>query len=704
MTKQRRVVECLHLALLSALYSSIPAQAGQDGLPPIEGLPFQIGTLDASATGATHPWLFRSPAEINRARERVVKNSGLDRAVFDRFLKKANEHLAIEIEPIDETWWETAKGKTWQETYPEVFENTWIKPGRYATPAAELATTWLLTDDRKYADKAVALLMNVAPFSFRMEHYDVGMNYSIWGLQALRAYDVLLPKLSAEQRREIDGFFTRLAWAVAKNDVYWIDNNIGGGINNHLAWHKTTLGLIGLFYDRDDMIDYCLNGRRGLTSLLEDGLLDDGLWCESSLNYQFAAIAPMLVFADCQRRIGHKPGLHKLVAANGRTLKQSYDAMFDVLAPDGLIPPIGDCYGRHAKLWEVPLYETCWRIWGDDKYAWLVNHNPEPTIASLFAPPLPKDAPAPPIGSMLLPEHGYAILRSHRDERYWDNPSARMAFLTYDRSGVHANADKLSLMLFSGDRMLLSDVEGRTTTQAHSFSSNIQGTLNRGGLSQNTVMIDGHNQRHPPRLLDLIEFRDLPDEKRATAADNDGILYDGVRQMRTVAMTPDYVLDVFQVDCGEKERQIDWIAHMLNEEATPLPETTTTLESSEEFALPETGPWRWLRDARSYDLGDTLQLGWKDDKARLRLRMLDPGNARVILCGYPATDEQAPPTIPMIIIRTRAQRATFAALWLIGDDAQPATLKQLPAHDGKPVYEVEANGKTRRHLVPKLGG
>jgi pimeloyl-ACP methyl ester carboxylesterase len=75
--------------------------------------------------------------------------------------------------------------------------------------------------------------------------------------------------------------------------VYWIDNGIGGGINNHLAWHKLLMGLLGLFYNRPEMMDYCLNGRRGLVPLLADGLLDDGLWCESSLTYQFAAIVPI---------------------------------------------------------------------------------------------------------------------------------------------------------------------------------------------------------------------------------------------------------------------------------------------------------------------------------------------------------------------------------------------------------------------------
>ena len=163
------------------------------------------------------------------------------------------------------------------------------------------------------------------------------------------------------------------------------------------------LGLLGLFYDHSDMVDYCLHGQRGMVPLLEEGLMDDGLWRESSLVYQFAAIAPMLVLADCQHRLGKSPSLHEIVAANGRTLKQSYDVMFDVLAPNGMIPPIGDAYGSRAKLWENPLYEYAWGLWADPRYAWLIARNPEPSVRYLFVPPIPDKVSPPSIRSRLFP-------------------------------------------------------------------------------------------------------------------------------------------------------------------------------------------------------------------------------------------------------------------------------------------------------------
>jgi len=582
-----------------------------ESLPIIEGLGFNVGKLDSSSIPTPRLRLFLSEDEIIRAKVRI-RNDDVAKNILRRLIAEADEQLKTKIRPLNEEWWEDIKDKDWQETYPDIFEHTWLEPLQYAKGADTLATAWLLTEKPQYLTKGRDMIMNIAPYTFRAKHYDVGMNYSVWGILAMRAYDVLWPKLTPSDRKQIDACMSRMAWAVANNDVYWIKNDIGGGINNHLAWHKMMLGLLGLFYDRADMIDYCISGPRGLVSLLEDGLLDDGLWCESSLNYHFAAIVPIMFFADAQRRVGNEPMLYKFIGANGRTLKQPFDAMFNVLSADGMIPPIGDAYGIHHKLWDFEAYEYAWAMWGDKHYAWLLKHRQKRPVYSLFTPSLPLDESiaGPPIRSFLLPEHGYAFLRSHADNQYWDT-NAWCAFLTYDRFNVHSNADKLGLMLFGQKRMLLSDVEGKATVP-HAFSSKIQRELNRSGLSQNTVMINGQSQRYSSKLLDLVEFRDLPDEKRVTAADSKGLLYEGVRQMRTVAMTPDYVLDVFQVDCGQKEHQIDWIAHLLNENAIPCKKTKAILKKTNVFELPITGPWKWLRNSRSFVPADHIQLSCYD--------------------------------------------------------------------------------------------
>jgi hypothetical protein len=667
------------------------------------GTPVAVGPLDSSTLDLSRPRLFATTDEIARAKARLASEPAAQ-VIRDQVVAECDTAIDAKLEPIDESWWNAAKDKPWQQTYPDVYLNTGILPGKYAHPAASLAFAWHLTGQERYAQRAIELVMQLADYSFAPEHYDVGMNYTGWGVSVLKAYDLLGNRFDAGQRAKLDAFMTRLGTAVARNDAFWIANDIGGGINNHLAWHKQMLGLLGLFYNRPDLVDHCMTGPRGMASLLGDGLVDDGLWCESSLTYQFTAVAPMLLIADVQQRIGYHPGIHEITAANGRTLKQSFDAMFNVLAPDCLIPPVGDAYGARTKLWKVPSYEYAWKLWREPRYAWLVRQNPSPSAQLLLAEPLPANAAAPPIASTLFPEHGYAFMRSHRDGEYWNNPDARCAFLTYDRSNVHANADKLSIMLFGLGRMLVADVEGRNVTGPHAFSSRIQGELNRGGLSQNTVMIDGADQRCAGEMLDLMEYRDVPEDRRVTAADRRGILYPGVRQMRTLAMTPDYILDVFQVDCGNEPRQIDWIVHVLDATAAEPSDGNPLVADAAPFALPTTGAYAWLRAPRSTPLsaGRPISLDWQSGKDRLGLRILNSGFERVICCGYPATDTPDSGSIPMTIVRARTSRVVFAAVWLIGDRTRDVKFEQLPDHEHKLVYSLTANNVTREHHIPRL--
>lgn len=696
--KIRWLLVCSWLLVFSGLM-----RAADTGVARIEGLPFEIADFQASPLKKGGGSLFLTDAEAEQIKDRL-EHEERARSILEDYIAEADKDLAMKVEPIDESWWDKAKDLPWAETYPQIYEHTNRATVPYALAAERLAVAYRLTGEQKYLDKAGELLLNFAPYQFVAEHYDVGLYYSVWGTRLLRAYDLLWHRFDDGQRRRMDAFMTRLARAVAGNDVYWIEHKPGGPVNNHLAWHKMMLGMLGYFYDRPEMVEFCLHGEDGLVPLLEDGLIDDGLWIESSLNYHFTAIVPMIFFADVQKRIGAEPGLHRMTLADGRTLKQSLDAMFGVLAPDGMIPPIGDAYGYHIRLWDQGyVYWPGWRLWGDPKYAWLLRQSDKPSMHELLAPPLPdpERTPSPPIASLLLPEHGYVFLRSHRDNKYWHNDKAVCAFLTYDLCNVHAHLDALSLMLFGQGRMLLSDVEGQVT-EGHAFSARITRELNRGGLSQNTVMIDGRDQRINSEMLTLVEYRDLPAEKRVTAADFKGLLYEGVRQMRTVAMTDDYVFDVFQVDCGDTERRIDWIAHALDEKAGPDAFTENIQDKVEPFALPEAGPWGWLRDARAWQPAGDIALGWREGDAHLRLHMLDPQAQRVILCGYPATNAPESPSIPMVIVRKEAKNAVFAACWLTGDVGNQVKIEQEGTRNGKIIFDVTIDGHTRRHLVPKL--
>lgn len=677
-------------ALMTIGNSAIcPAGEQRAPFPSLESIEFASDTISSRM----HPFLFVTKGDIRKARNRIRQKAYSSSARTLR--EEAEKARLMTPASIDRAWWDAEKDKAWAETYPIIYQKTCLEPVRIALPGYYAALRYAIRGEKEDLAAARRILLHLADYSFEFEHYDVGMNYSVWGHFLLNAYDLLYEELSESERGRLDGFFTRMGRAVLKNDIYWIENDIGGGINNHLAWHKMMLGCLGLFYGREDLVQYALHGRRGLLGLLDDGMVDDGLWCESSLNYHFTAIVPMIYLAEALRNTNYAEDLYRAATPAGRNIRQAYDSMFGVLFPDGSIPPIGDAYGRRKKLAEEFTYLYAQKAYGDPRYAWLLKqteHNrPEALLVGIDT----SGAETPKITSRLYEEHGYAFLRDRADADYWGS-DGWCAFLTFDKSGVHCNQDKLSLMLFGRGKLLIPDVEAKATVP-HAFSAKVQRELNRSALSQNTVMIDSCDQRGTGEMLTLVEFRDSLDEKSVTAADLKGLLYDGVRQSRTITVTADYVLDVFQIS-GEGEHNVKWIIHTMG-----APSSQKSSIELKPVAMTLPGPWAWLRDFRAATTDGDICLEWSENSVNFAMTMAGERGTRLISCGYPTTDEPNCPTIPMVMVERRAAGTVYAAVYQAGKEGVgDSHIERLTDSEERLVFEVAASGGERKHFVPRL--
>ena len=659
-----------------------------------EAIELEIPDFHSGQIGSKkHPLLFYSEDDIKEARERAADPEY--REAVETLNTEADKAQRVVLESIDSSWWNEAKTKPWSDTYPIIYEKTCLIPLRMAGPAYYAALRFAINKDEKDAETTKKILLHLSDYTFEFEHFDVGMNYSVWGHLALNVYDILFERFTHDERAKLDAFFTRMAQAVMKNDIYWIKNNIGGGINNHLAWHKMMLGCLGLFYGCNELADYALVGPRGFLWLLELGLVDDGLWCESSLNYHFTAIVPMVYFAEALRKVDYEQDLYTIVTANGRNIRQSFDSMFGVLFPDGSIPPIGDTYGRRKRLCEEFSYVYALRAYQEPGYAWLLEKAPRKRPELLFIGLETKGAKPPNVSSCLYPEHGYGFLRDRRGKDYWAS-DGWCAFLTFDKSGVHSNNDKLSLMLFGYGKLLIPDVEARATVP-HAFSSQVQRELNRSALSQNTVMIDYCDQRPVGERLWLEEYRDLAEEKVITATDRNGLLYEGVRQSRTICVRREYVLDVFQV-VSDATHDIHWVIHGIGK-----PESQKASIALEPSQVKIPGPGAWLRDFKAGKSNGEVRVEWFEDSVRFRMTLAPGQRTRVITCGYPKTDKPDSPTIPMLLVERRAASTIYAVVYQAGRGILPEIhVKALEDMDGRLVYQVSGPWGNRRHLIPRL--
>jgi hypothetical protein len=639
-----------------------------------------------------HPFLFLTQDTLRTARRRMQEPAFAE--AVNRLNELADAAGGLALEPIDNAWWQQERDKPWQDTYPIIYEKTSRQPVRMVHPGWNTALRFAITGDKADAAAAKRILLHMADYTFEYEHYDVGMNYAVWGHMALGIHDILYDHFTPDERGRLDAFFTRMGRAVLRNDVYWIENNIGGGINNHLAWHKMIIGALGAFYNWPQGVEYALHGPRGMAPLLDDGLVDDGLWCESSLNYHFTAIVPMVYLANVLRNTGYSEDLYTLTTPGRRNLKQAYTSMFGTLFPDGSIPPIGDTYGIIRKLGDEFTYRYAQQAYQNSQMAWLLGRSPAHRPEALFVDANGVAAQAPPIASRLYPEHGYAFLRSRADNDYWDS-DAWCAFLNFDKSGVHCHQDKLSLMLFACGRLLTPDVE-TVASAAHAFSAKVQRELNRSALSQNTVMVDYRDQKGTSHLLSLMEFRGTGDEQRATAVDAVGALYGGVRQSRTIILTPAGVLDVFQI-AADRPHTLHWITHTLG----TLEDLHASLPLQESTPLPP--PGNWLHAFREAATDDTFQIDCREDNVHLRITVAAQPATKLIVCGYPKTDKPDTPLVPMILIERHAAATVYAVFYQAGrNDPDSLRLELITADPNRIVCRIHAPSGPREYGIPAL--
>ena len=296
------------------------------------------------------------------------------------------------------------------------------------------------------------------------------------------------------------------------------------------------------------------------------------------------------------------------------------------------------------------------------------------------------------------------MLRSIEGRDYWGSDSWA-AFLNHYLDSVHSHRDKMNLILFGRGRVLSPDPEARASVP-HAFSSQVQRELNRSTLCHNTLMVDGKNHSGIAENLSLLDFKRTPEVKTATIADLKGLVYPGVKLQRTVVVTDDYVLDVFQA-ASDEEHTYEWLFHAIDDEG----KTRIHVRGGDGVmgrwgevsgGQWESIPWTWLKNPRSVGIDSTWQADWHQGDLRFRLTMLGSPGTKVTACDFPKNDKFESPPVPMLIVRRKAKSATFIALYQAErHDLPPAAISADIGAD-ELMVKVTLSGEMRVHIVKAL--
>ncbi|MCX6374519.1 MAG: hypothetical protein NTU88_00515, partial [Armatimonadetes bacterium] len=136
-----------------------------------------------------HPCLYANQDMIENARRNIAQHEWAART-FQELKLSADKLEKMQLPVFDTAWWQEAKKKDWRTIYPENMQHTFYVPKPATDLAFQSAMVYALGGGDIYAERAKKVLLHYTSYSFEPNQPDVGMNYSIWGINLLYAYDL----------------------------------------------------------------------------------------------------------------------------------------------------------------------------------------------------------------------------------------------------------------------------------------------------------------------------------------------------------------------------------------------------------------------------------------------------------------------------------------------------------------------------------
>jgi hypothetical protein len=605
------------------------------------------------------PFLLATPEILAQVRHRLDGGREPLMGAFRRCEQLALQAATMELPVFNNTWFIGLQRADWERTWNDEWVYTWQVPGVMADPGLGAALHYALTGSSASLAATKRVLNHALGFSFGASHFDVGLYYSFWCNPLLYAFDFIYNALTPAERQPLEGWFAAYYTAVLANDALWIKEILGGALNNHYAWHKWAIGTYGLHSNQPELVQYALEGPIGVSTMIGEGLRDDGLWLESSTAYNFSVHQPLTMLCWSLRNAGWPEDIFHKRFGNGRGLYEMYTAPLAWLLPDGSVPNVGDCYGERALL-PVTEYEYAYAAYYDSRFAWVLQQNDrgkadfaaQILVAQDLAQPTP-----PLVASRLWPEHGYALLASADEPDYFGDRAAA-CFITFGYSGIHGHQDKLAIELHAAGKRWLVDAEA-SVASGNAFLSAIERELGRSTLAHNTVIVDQHSQRSLKDNLELEAFR--ANDRSVRIADR-GLLYDGVVQERELAMAQDYLQDSFTLHSSQ-QHTYDYLLHLAAGAKLDVP---MPLESMSNLGGDRC--YTWLRQVQAAPItGTSFKINATLDGKAFHMAFVVPAGSWLYVAESPRRDDYQAPSIPMIWVRYVGKTSTFRTLFTWGD-------------------------------------
>lgn len=523
-----------------------------------------------------------------------------------------------------------------------------------------LAWAYAYTGDDKYAEGVQRYLLKLArmypTFTEKRDRFDRrgllapggAMRYAqildeaVGAVRYSKAYDLTRNSRvwTDEQRAEVESKFFRPTVATL---LSW-----NADISNHQTWFNAGLISVASVLGDSELVNKTLTMKGGVLDQFQRSLGDDGFWYEGTMAYHNYALAPMIEIADATRRMGLKVHEHE-------RLRLLIAAPLGAMYPNGSFPVTNDSDPASIGMFG-PAFEWAWRTYKQPIYAQAAALGNEARLKSLMGDDAKVDWP-PKLKSTVFSDIGLVYLRQGSG----DNAVCAVADFG-PHGGGHGHFDKLNLMLYAKGREWILD-PGRLSYSHKEYKTWVKHTA-----AHNTVTLGGKSQA--PCAGKLLWFKES-DGWSACAVETDAV-YNGSRLRRYLLLTPEVLVDVFDVVSAEKT-QIDWLLHATADQVETLHSMTTRDPVA---SLGETDGYPHLTNVKSW--GPTAgEKPWqfKAGDDALNLVLLSSDTEQVFTClgiGYHV--EQKTPTL---VRRVQGDKARFVAVYDLQPGAQGGRVQHV---------------------------
>lgn len=446
------------------------------------------------------------------------------------------------------------------------------------------------------------------------------LDEAVWALMLLRALQVCgRERFTQEKRAEwAEKLFEPLAELILGQ---------AGRIHNIPLWLRCAAGVIGIFFENEQLLTRALEGEFGIRNQVNKGYTEDGLWYECSMHYHYYSTEGLTEFLSAYHEVCPEDALFEVaMKAYSAPGKLSADGWRVPSLNDGWYPiDIGRYMPQIMRMHRIlPAAETGAQL------RRICERKPElleNALSLLFVRGNVIDCPDPVYDEVsLFPATCLAVLNKPM------HVLLKSGVLT--TSHMHMDCMAITMAPFSED--LGTPGYGHPLTRIYYDQT----------LSHNTFLMDGMTQPRRPVVgcVAAVEggVRGVADE-----------VYDGVRCSRTLTAEGDILRDVMHIE-ADSSHCFHWVFH--SDGSAELPEDGVDAEltgNEESYGL--------LKNVRVYDSTKPFEAQFALDgkKLTVSIPVETLKNARVYTASVPGNP--ADHLLTAILLRAEGADVVFEA-------------------------------------------